>query len=86
MGMRRPRKQAPLLVASLLLLSIAACRAVTLEAPEATFMCDAVDSTGAAWDQLGSTREQAGSAAMATCRQSSPYPATCIVSMCGTVE
>jgi hypothetical protein len=68
------------------LVSIAACRAMTPEAPQVSFMCDAVDSTGAAWDQLGSTREQASSAAVTTCRQSSPYPATCVVSMCGTVN
>jgi hypothetical protein len=80
------RSRIPLLGMGLLLLSFAACRVVTPEAPQATFMCDAVDSTGAAWDQLGSTREQASSAAVTTCRQNSPAPATCVVSMCGTVD
>jgi hypothetical protein len=86
MGMGMSRKRTRLLGVSLLLLSIAACRAVTPEAPQATFMCDAVDSTGAAWDQLGSTREQASAAAVSTCRQNSPAPTTCVVSMCGTVD
>jgi hypothetical protein len=72
----------------LLLLAVAACGTGSLESgpPGAAIACDAVDSTGAAWTELGSTREQAASAAMSDCQDRSPHPATCVVSMCGFLE
>ncbi len=73
---------------ALLLLAVAACGAGSLESgpPGAAIMCDAVDSTGAAWSELGSNREEASAAAIQDCRARSPDPLTCVVSMCGFLE
>jgi hypothetical protein len=73
---------------ALVLLAVAACDTGGLESapPGAAIMCDAVDSTGAAWSELGSNREEASAAAMEDCRERSPDPLTCVVSMCGFLE
>lgn len=76
------------LKAALVLLAVAACGTGGLESgpPGAAITCDAVDSTGAAWSELGSNREEASAAAIQDCRERSPDPLTCVVSMCGFLE
>ena len=73
---------------ALLLLAVAACGpgSLRLGPPGAAIMCDAVDSTGAAWSELGSNREEASAAAIQDCRERSPDPLTCVVAMCGFLE
>ena len=73
---------------ALVLLAVAACGPGSLQSgpPGAAIICDAVDSTGAAWSELGSNREEASAAAIQDCQDRSPDPLTCVVSMCGFLE
>ena len=77
-----------IIAGALVLLAVAACGTGSLQSgpPGAAIMCDAVDSTGAAWSELGSNREEASAAAIQDCRERSPDPLTCVVSMCGFLE